>query len=192
MIGSRPRVSHRMFPGVPESVARARRFTVSALEGCPAAGDAVLAVSELAGNAVSWSRSGEPDGWFVVQLEVTAHAGAVVYVSDQGPGMGRPAGSEGGRGLRIVAAISQAWGVARRDCSASAGQVHTEAAEAARLAGAGQCVWFRVGWQPAEAMAAVVPLALAAALRAGHPAQAGAADLTPVVAAGAALARKGA
>jgi hypothetical protein len=71
--------------------------------------------------------------------------------------------------------------------------VHGEAAEAARLAAAGQTVWFRVGWQPAvvEPAAAVVPFALAAALRAGHPAQADSAELIPA-AAGAAFARKGA
>jgi serine/threonine-protein kinase RsbW len=179
-----PRTYHRMFPGVPESVAAARRFAAAALVGCPAAEDAVLAVSELASNAVSWSRSGELGGWFVVQLAVTPRVGAVVYVSDLGPAAGRPAGSEGGRGLRIVAAISQAWGVARGDCSASAGRVHAEPGEAARLAGAGQCVWFSVGWEPtAVPVAAVVPRDLAAALRAGQQARAEAAGL--VIAGGA-------
>lgn len=129
----------------------ARRYAAAAVGGSPAADLAVLAVSELAGNAVRWTRSGQPGGRYALRLVVAPLSHAAVFVADQGPVAGRCAGpgSEGGRGLRIVAAIAQAWGVTRAGCSASAGPVHGEPTEAARVLGAagGQCVWFRTGWQ---------------------------------------------
>ncbi|MGH3159948.1 MAG: ATP-binding protein, partial [Streptosporangiaceae bacterium] len=142
---------HQSFPGDPASVSAARRYAAAAMGGSPAADLAVLAVSELAGNAVRWTRSGQPGGCYALRLVVSPLSHAAVFVADQGPVAGRSAGlgSEGGRGLKIVAAIAQAWGVMRAGCSASAGPVHGEPTEAARVMGtaASQCVWFRTGWQ---------------------------------------------
>jgi anti-sigma regulatory factor (Ser/Thr protein kinase) len=47
----------RTFPGRAGQVARARREITAHLDGCPAADDAVLIVSELAANAVTHSAS---------------------------------------------------------------------------------------------------------------------------------------
>jgi anti-sigma regulatory factor (Ser/Thr protein kinase) len=47
----------RTFPGRADQVARARREITAHLNGCPAADDAVLIVSELAANAVTHSAS---------------------------------------------------------------------------------------------------------------------------------------
>ena len=49
----------RVFPGHPDQVRQARRFVARALDGCPAADDAVLGVSELASNAIQHTRSGK-------------------------------------------------------------------------------------------------------------------------------------
>jgi hypothetical protein len=145
------RTFHKSFPGEAASVSAARRYAAAAMGGSPAADLAVLAVSELAGNAVRWTRSGQPGGCYALRLVVTPMSHAAVFVADQGPVAGRSValGLEGGRGLRIVAAIAQAWGVLRAGCSASAGPVHGEPMEAARVLGTagGQCVWFRTGWQ---------------------------------------------
>lgn len=144
------------------SVSAARRYAAAAMGGSPAADLAVLAVSELAANAVRWTRSGQPGGWYVVRLVVTPLSQATVFVGDLGPVSGRcrAPGSEGGRGLQIVAAIAEAWGVTRAGCSASAGPVHGEPEQAARVTGpaGSQCVWFRTGWQePATENPPAVP-----------------------------------
>jgi anti-sigma regulatory factor (Ser/Thr protein kinase) len=57
----------RTFHGRADQVARVRREIAAHLEGCPAADDAVLIVSELAGNSVTHSASaGE---FFTVRCE---------------------------------------------------------------------------------------------------------------------------
>jgi Histidine kinase-like ATPase domain len=72
----------RVFPGRPDQVRQARRFVARALDGCPAAADAVLGVSELARNAVQHSRSGQ-GGRFQV-LVWRGRASACVAVIDDG------------------------------------------------------------------------------------------------------------
>ena len=52
------RSCERTFPARPEQVGVARRFVGGLLAGAPVADDAVLCVSELAGNCVSHSVSG--------------------------------------------------------------------------------------------------------------------------------------
>jgi anti-sigma regulatory factor (Ser/Thr protein kinase) len=82
-------------PGTPESVAVSRRFVTQALGDCPRTDDLVLAVSELASNAVPWSASGE-GGLFLVRVRrVTlwarievADAGAATSASEPGNGYG--------------------------------------------------------------------------------------------------------
>jgi anti-sigma regulatory factor (Ser/Thr protein kinase) len=86
-------------PGIPGSVGAARRFVADAVAGCPRADDLVLAVSELATNAVTWSSSGN-GGFFVVRVR-TAPWWARIEVTDDGPAPG-PAPPGNGWGLGIV------------------------------------------------------------------------------------------
>lgn len=84
-------------PGVPESVAAARRLVTRALAGCPRCDDLVLAVSELATNAIAWSASGE-GGIFLVRVRrVTLWAR--VEVTDDGPASAKPAAPNPGTGV---------------------------------------------------------------------------------------------
>jgi anti-sigma regulatory factor (Ser/Thr protein kinase) len=86
----------------------------SALDGCPAAVDAALCVSEAVANAVTHTRSGQPGG--IVQVRVTVAEGAWVrlIVDDQGAPVSptlEPSGlgDEHGRGLQVIAALAGAW-----------------------------------------------------------------------------------
>ena len=105
----------RVFPGHPDQVRQARRFVARALDGCPAADDAVLGVSELASNAIQHTRSGQ-GGRFQV-LVWRGRASACVAVIDDGarrgpaprsPGPGDLA--ESGHGLHVVARLVASWG----------------------------------------------------------------------------------
>ncbi|MGA2829893.1 MAG: ATP-binding protein [Streptosporangiaceae bacterium] len=93
----------------------ARTFVGAVLgPGHPCGDVAVLLVSELFGNSVRYSRSGEPGE--TVTVAVTAGGGIVrVEVTDRGgPGAPelRPAGgdAEDGRGLGLVAVLAARWG----------------------------------------------------------------------------------
>ena len=101
----------RAFPAAPGQVRAARQFLAGILEGCPAAGDAILCLSELATNAAVHSRSGEPGGLFRVRVQ--RHGDYIrVEVSDQG-GPWAPATArdeENGRGLLVVAQLARSWG----------------------------------------------------------------------------------
>jgi len=72
-----PPVTVQVFPGDAGQVREARRFLAGVLDGCPAADDALLCVSELATNAVLHSRSGLPGGCFTVRA--TAREGASLF-----------------------------------------------------------------------------------------------------------------
>jgi serine/threonine-protein kinase RsbW len=122
-----PPVTARVFAGDAGQVREARRFLAGVLDGCTAAGDALLCVSELATNAVLHSRSGGPGGRFTVRA--TVRAGSVrVEVTDEGGPWGRERDGDGqsGRGLLIVGELASRWG--RED-------------------GAGRrTVWFEMDW----------------------------------------------
>jgi serine/threonine-protein kinase RsbW len=77
-------VHSRSFPGTPAHVGQARAFTAAAADGFPAAGDAVLLVSELAANACAHTASGRPGGTFTVRVDVDPGAGLHAEVEDQG------------------------------------------------------------------------------------------------------------
>ena len=68
--------------GIPANVSTARRFTAAALADCPRADDLVLAVSELASNALAWSASG-CSGTFTVRVR-TASRWARIEVARTG------------------------------------------------------------------------------------------------------------
>jgi anti-sigma regulatory factor (Ser/Thr protein kinase) len=97
----------------------ARTFVGAVLgPGHPCRDIAVLLVSEIFGNSVQHSRSGDPGE--AVTVAVRAGDGVVrVEVADRsGPGVPelRPPdhGAEGGRGLQLVAGLASRWGWRRR------------------------------------------------------------------------------
>jgi len=108
----------RAFPAVPAQVREAREFLSAILDGCAAADDAVLCVSELAANAIVHSRSRAPGGQFLVR--VRRHGDDLrVEVTDQGGPWAQPADTDqrGGRGLLIVDRLTRSWGRAGDDRS---------------------------------------------------------------------------
>lgn len=126
----------RSFPGLPENLAEVRRFTQMVLGDAPGADLVVLAVSELAGNAIVHTASGAPGGQFAVHLAAFADRWQV-RVDDEGSptephvvvdGMADGVvadgidedtewDSESGRGLAMVASISRQWGVLGGRCA---------------------------------------------------------------------------
>lgn len=117
----------RSFEGIPECVSEVREYTRKLLGDCGGADVVELVASELAGNAIRHSDSGEPGGQFTVHLAAFVDRWQV-RVDDEG-GLGvphicepSPIASvedldhfgdevEAGRGLALVAAVSSAWGV---------------------------------------------------------------------------------
>jgi anti-sigma regulatory factor (Ser/Thr protein kinase) len=104
-----------VLPGGPESVREARAVVRRMLgRGHPAVEAAAVCVSELATNAIAYTRSGLPGGTFAVTVRA-GPGGVLIRVRDDGtrglPASARQAPGEHGRGLRIVAALSEAWGV---------------------------------------------------------------------------------
>ncbi|HZC61500.1 MAG TPA: ATP-binding protein [Streptosporangiaceae bacterium] len=61
----------QIFPAHPRQVGAARAFLAAVLDGCPAAADAILCISELASNAVLHSASRQAGGTFTVYAEVS-------------------------------------------------------------------------------------------------------------------------
>jgi serine/threonine-protein kinase RsbW len=100
------------FPGIPESVARARLAVGVLLPGCPRLADVLLVVSELATNAVLHSASGALGGSYRLRVEVGPDA-VEVAVDDQGPALfpARRAAGEGGHGLHLVAELADDYEV---------------------------------------------------------------------------------
>jgi serine/threonine-protein kinase RsbW len=111
-------VWRRAFPGRADQIRCARSFAASLFEGSKRQEDIRELVSELAANAVVHTRSGQPGGWF--GLEVVADKVARVSVRDLG-GAGTPkilpeplVASElrtSGRGLFLVRAKAADLGV---------------------------------------------------------------------------------
>lgn len=119
----------RPFPGLPAALHDVREFVRLVLAGHPLIDDAELCTSELAANAVAYTRSGLPGGTFAVAVQ-TAPGAVVIRVRDQGSALvpeitGAPYGfTEHGRGLRLVDALAAEWGSHRE--------------------GAGRVVWCRL------------------------------------------------
>lgn len=114
-----PLLRERFFRRERRSPQAARRFTAEALvgwglEGTELADDVLLCVSELVTNAVL---HGVPPGRqlrLLLRYDVRA---LVVEVHDSGPGVPHIVhdGDEGGRGLLLVAALSDKWEVRERE-----------------------------------------------------------------------------
>ncbi len=104
VIATSPLAVTATLPGTPASVSIARRLVREALPDCPRADDLMLAVSELATNAISHSASGQ-GGSFTVQLR-TAPRWARIEVTDDGPTEGRLSGTNGW-GLAIVDSVTE-------------------------------------------------------------------------------------
>jgi anti-sigma regulatory factor (Ser/Thr protein kinase) len=117
----------RSFRGIAECLSEVRLFTAAVLGDRPGVDLVVLAASELAGNAILHTASGEPGGQFVVHIAAFADRWQV-RVDDAGgmniPHLPEPLTAdadpdpddceflpESGRGLALVAAVSRTWGV---------------------------------------------------------------------------------
>lgn len=120
-----PRMARRVFPAEITAPRSAREFTQVTLDGWGLSGDVgdiVVAVSELVTNALRHGMEGLPQPLPLcpIQLVLIGHPRRlVVSVTDPGGRPPEPIPSdperffEGGRGLLVLGAISDAWGWAR-------------------------------------------------------------------------------
>src|SRR5215472_5581414 len=100
------------FTGRRDQVREARRFLADVLDGCPAADEATLIVSELAGNAVVHSASQRRGGAFTVTTEIRHGQHVRIEVRDDGGPWRHPAHQDGRpHGLDIVARLATAHGI---------------------------------------------------------------------------------
>lgn len=111
------------FPGEAEHVAEARHFARAVLGDRAGTDDVVLVADELATNAIEHSGSGRPGGKFVLRL-TTFGSWCVVRVDDQGGPKSPHAceqddGDTDGRGLALVAGVSEHWGTNGNDTARS-------------------------------------------------------------------------
>jgi hypothetical protein len=93
-------------------VGEARRWLARNLEDFPAAGDAILCISELVTNTILHSNSRKPGGTFTVRAEVHAGDYLCIDVEDNGGPWENHAHRDGRpHGLDIVNALAADWGV---------------------------------------------------------------------------------
>ncbi|WP_046469406.1 ATP-binding protein [Allosalinactinospora lopnorensis] len=109
-------VSHRWFPGHPNSVREVRRFIADRLNTCPRTNDAVLLASELATNALQHTRSAKWSVGFHVTIEHTEGQTVRITIHDAGSHENTPhvttpePDGEHGRGLHLVNTLATKWG----------------------------------------------------------------------------------
>ena len=109
-----PDAVETVLPGAPRSASEARALVRSELGASTLTEAAVLAMSELATNAIAYSRRGLPGGTFGVTVQRVTD-GVVIRVRDGGARTAAKLadpepGAEHGRGLLIVAALAADWG----------------------------------------------------------------------------------
>jgi len=98
------------------------------LDGCPVADDVILCVSELATNAATHSDSRKSGGTFTVRTESRPGADVRIEVEDNGgPWISAAPDPSHGRGLGIVRALADDWGITTTP--------------------AGRAVWARIAWR---------------------------------------------
>ncbi|GGL42456.1 ATP-binding protein [Planomonospora parontospora] len=116
--GFGPLLWRRRFPGRGDQAASARRLVRLLLDDTPRAEDAEWITAEFVSNALLHTRSGQPDGSFVVEVQRGSRS-ARITVHDLG-GEGVPAFNavprgpevgEHGHGLRGVAELADKTGV---------------------------------------------------------------------------------
>jgi len=102
----------RVFPARADQVRLVRKFLADALEGCPAVGDVLLCVSELASNSVLHSESRKPGGTLVVRAEICRGSYVRVEVRDDGGRWDELARTDGRpHGLAIVGTVAADSGI---------------------------------------------------------------------------------
>ncbi len=101
----------RVFAARPSQVVEARAFLGRVLHGCPRVCDAQVICSELVTNSVRHSRSALLGGRVTVRAEVREHEYTWLEVEDQGGNWASSGDSDGGRGLEVVAALSDYWDI---------------------------------------------------------------------------------
>ena len=107
------RATAATYPGRPEHVGQVRADAWSLLDGCPAADDVILCISELAANAVLHSDSRRPGGTFAVRIDSCPGAYIRIEVDDDGGPWLTPAPDpQSGRGLDIINVLAAEWGIA--------------------------------------------------------------------------------
>jgi anti-sigma regulatory factor (Ser/Thr protein kinase) len=129
---SPPRTRSGVFPARPDQVREARKLISAALEGCPAAGDAILCISELAANSCLHSASGKAGGTFTVRTEI--HEGDYVWIEVEdngGPWDQHIRPDSRPHGLDIVRALAADSGIDGDPLT-------------------GWIVWARIDWAPGE------------------------------------------
>jgi serine/threonine-protein kinase RsbW len=95
-------VHEQVLPAHADQVKVARAFIAAVLAACPAAGDAVLCVSELATNAVLHSASRNPGGTFTVRAVIFDDHVRVEVEDNGGRWKERPDRDSRPHGLDIV------------------------------------------------------------------------------------------
>jgi serine/threonine-protein kinase RsbW len=107
------RAAGATYPGRPEHIRQVRSDARGLLDGCPAADEVILCLSELAANAVLHSDSRRPGGTFTVRIESCPRAYIHIQVDDDGgPWLAPAPGPGSGRGLDIIRVLAAEWGVA--------------------------------------------------------------------------------
>jgi len=113
---SRPDTSgrwQRLLRGQQSEVRQLRRWLAALLPDSPERDDLTSVAVELATNAIQHTASGQ-NGWFTVELAWHGHVAWIAVTDEGGPGAPRPSHdplSDCGRGLVIVQALAQSWGV---------------------------------------------------------------------------------
>jgi anti-sigma regulatory factor (Ser/Thr protein kinase) len=113
---SRPDTSgrwQRLLRGQQSEVRQLRRWLAALLPDGPERDDLTSVAVELATNAIQHTASGQ-SGWFTVELACHGHVAWIAVTDEGGPGAPRPSDdplSDCGRGLVIVQALAQSWGV---------------------------------------------------------------------------------
>ena len=106
------RTSSVVYAGSAGHISAVRADLRELLDGCPMADDMILCASELAANAALHSYSRRPGGRFTVRGEIRPGFYARIEVEDNG-GPWTPASPDPdrGRGLDIISALADAWGI---------------------------------------------------------------------------------